>query len=59
MKAIVIKDFLKYTNTDKINLDSNNINLVFKSGYWNVLKYNNDLELFLKNNKIDYYIKTY
>lgn len=52
MDAIVIKDYNKFRNKlDEVNF---NIDQRFASGYWNVKRYSEQLETFLKINNIDF-----
>lgn len=49
--AIVVKNFNKFNCTNRSNVKADNL---FRSGYWNVFKYSQELENFLKNNLIEY-----
>lgn len=52
MEAIVIKNYNKFRyNLDKVDFS---IDQIYKNGYWNVKRYTEQLEAFLKNNDIDF-----
>lgn len=52
MEAIVIKNYNKFRyNLDKVDFS---IDQIYRNGYWNVKRYTEQLEAFLKNNDIDF-----
>lgn len=52
MEAIVIKNYNKFRyNLDKVDFS---IDQMYRNGYWNVKRYSEQLEVFLKNNDIDF-----
>ncbi len=54
--AIVVNEYNKFNSLRTKNLVTENF---FRHSYWNVFKYNEDLEKFLKDNSIDYTIKNF
>ncbi len=59
MKAITIIEFNKFNSCTGLNssMESNNFENFYRSGYWNVFKYSEELERFLIENKIAYKIE--
>lgn len=52
MEAIVINNYNKFRyNLDKVDFS---IDQIYRNGYWNVKRYTEQLEAFLKNNDIDF-----
>ena len=52
MEAIVINNYNKFRyNLDKVDFS---IDQIYRNGYWNVKRYSEQLEVFLKNNDIDF-----
>ena len=53
--TIIVKDYNKFNSIRMKGLDIRN---VFSYGYWNVFHYSEQLEKFLKDNQIDYSVKS-
>jgi hypothetical protein len=53
-EAIVVNEFNKFNSLRTKDIIAE---LLFRNGYWNVFKYDECLEKFLKDNSIDYTCK--
>ena len=52
MKKIIINDWLVFVNMDKPQ--GLVVEPAYRAGYWNVMRWNEELEKFLIENKIDH-----
>jgi len=53
MKVIIVDEYLKFINSDT-HAETFSIIHAFKTGYWNVYKFNEGFEKYLKDKKIAY-----
>ena len=58
MKTIIVKDYVKWTSTERTHeFSKNHVFHAHRHGYWNVFQYTAELEKFLQDHNIEYSTK--